>query len=93
MSFEWVEAKDRANQEKHGVSFAEATEAFSDPMRYIAFDKVHSIEAEQRYFCYGLVGSTVLTIRFTVRGKSIRIFGAAHWRKGAQIYENRSTKT
>jgi hypothetical protein len=31
MTFEWDEAKDRANQEKHGVSFEKAQGAFSDP--------------------------------------------------------------
>jgi uncharacterized DUF497 family protein len=34
--FEWDEAKDQANQSKHGLSFSEAQFAFSDPKRVIA---------------------------------------------------------
>jgi uncharacterized protein len=30
MDFEWDEIKARTNQRKHGVSFLEATEVFSD---------------------------------------------------------------
>ena len=41
-SFEWDDAKDRANRIKHGVSFAEAQAAFFDPHRVIAEDLEHS---------------------------------------------------
>jgi uncharacterized DUF497 family protein len=34
--FEWDEAKDRVNQQKHGVSFYEAQFAFLDAKRVIA---------------------------------------------------------
>ncbi len=37
--------------------------------------------------CFGMVGSGVLTVRFTYRDKVIRIFGAGYWRKGKAIYE------
>jgi uncharacterized DUF497 family protein len=85
-SFEWDEAKDRANQRKHGVSFEAAQQAFLDPKRVIAEDLEHS-RAEQRYFCIGLAGDGVMTVRFTLRAERIRIFGAGYWRKGKQIYE------
>ena len=55
-SFEWDEAKDRANRAKHGVSFALAQAAFFDPHRVIAEDLEHS-GAEPRYFCFGKVGA------------------------------------
>jgi uncharacterized DUF497 family protein len=32
VEFEWDPEKDRLNQEKHGVSFREASTAFSDPL-------------------------------------------------------------
>jgi uncharacterized DUF497 family protein len=35
-SFEWDDAKDRANRAKHGVSFRLAQTAFLDPRRVIA---------------------------------------------------------
>jgi uncharacterized protein len=85
-SFEWDEAKDRANRAKHGVSFAEAQQAFFDPRRVIAEDLEHS-GGEQRYFCFGRAGDGVMTVRFTWREGRIRIFGAGYWRKGRTIYE------
>ncbi|HEY7389038.1 MAG TPA: BrnT family toxin [Bryobacteraceae bacterium] len=85
-SFEWDEAKDRANRAKHGVSFAQAQEAFFDPRRVIAEDLDHS-GTEQRFFCFGRVGGGVMTVRFTWREGRIRIFGAGYWRKGRAIYE------
>ncbi len=85
--FEWDSAKDLENQEKHGVSFASAQYAFADPRRVIAEDMTHS-ETEQRYYCFGIVGEGILTVRFTYRGNAIRIFGAGYWRKGKAIYEH-----
>ena len=89
MRFEWDEDKDIENREKHGVSFKTAQYAFADPDRVIAEDLTHSRE-EKRYFCFGCVGDGVLTVRFTIRGNVIRIFGAGFWRKGRQIYEDQN---
>lgn len=84
--FEWDEKKDAENRQKHGVSFAIAQFAFADPDRVIAEDHSHS-SSEKRHYCFGLVESGVLTVRFTYRDGVIRIFGAGYWRKGKQIYE------
>jgi uncharacterized DUF497 family protein len=88
-SFEWDDAKDRANRLKHGVSFAQAQAAFFDPRRVIAEDLDHS-GAEPRYFCFGVVGDCVMTVRFTWRSNRIRIFGAGYWRKGKRLYEQQN---
>ena len=88
-SFEWDDAKDRANRAKHGVSFLEAQQAFFDLQRVIAEDLEHSGK-EQRFFCFGRVGHGVMTVRFTWRGDRIRIFGAGYWRKGKTIYEQQN---
>jgi uncharacterized protein len=88
-SFEWDDAKDRANRLKHGVSFAQAQAAFFDPRRVIAEDLDHS-GAEPRYFCFGVVGSGVMTVRFTWRSDRVRIFGAGYWRKGKRLYEQQN---
>jgi uncharacterized protein len=85
-SFEWDAEKDLENQAKHGVSFAQAQDAFADPHRVIAEDLSHS-QTEKRYYCFGAVGGGILTVRFTYRRGIIRIFGAGYWRKGKQIYE------
>jgi uncharacterized DUF497 family protein len=84
--FEWDAKKDAANLEKHGIPFSLAQFAFADPCRVIAGDLSHS-DTEKRYFCFGVVGGDILTVRFTYRGGVIRIFGAGYWRKGKAIYE------
>lgn len=86
LRFDWDERKDADNQTKHGIPFALAQYAFADPKRVIAEDAAHSAK-EQRYFCFGQVGEGILTVRFTYRGRIIRIFGAGYWRKGKAIYE------
>jgi uncharacterized DUF497 family protein len=86
VTFEWDSRKDLSNQDKHGVSFAEAQYAFLDPHRVIAEDRHHSTEAEKRYFCFGEHGGDILTVRFTYRRNVIRIFGAGRWSKGRRIY-------
>jgi uncharacterized DUF497 family protein len=88
-SFDWDQAKDRLNREKHGVPFTRAQFAFFDPRRVIAEDLSHS-GVEQRYFCFGLVDGGVMTVRFTFRDGRIRIFGAGYWRKGKKIYEQQN---
>lgn len=88
-SFEWDTEKNGSNQEKHGVSFALAQFAFADPDRVILEDLGHS-DDEQRFFCLGKVAEGVLTVRFTLRDKTIRIFGAGYWRKGRKIYEEQN---
>jgi uncharacterized DUF497 family protein len=84
--FEWSTKKDRENQKKHGVTFTSAQFAFADPRRVIAEDLSHST-SEKRYYCFGRVQGGILTVRFTYRGNTIRIFGAGYWRKGKAIYE------
>ena len=84
--FDWDEKKNAANLQKHHVSFENAQAAFADPHRVIARDLGHS-ESEERFYCFGRVDGGVLTVRFTYRGKLIRIIGAGYWRKGKQIYD------
>lgn len=52
LDFEWDEAKNRANQAKHGVSFQEAQYAFADTPRVIVKDVTHS-QKEDRLYCIG----------------------------------------
>ena len=84
--FEWEIDKERYNIKEHGISFGEAKEAFHDPGYLILPDLKHS-EQEERFFCIGRVGERVMTVRFTKRGETIRIFGVGYWRKGRKIYE------
>jgi uncharacterized DUF497 family protein len=86
VTFEWDERKAAENERKHGISFATAQLAFLDPNRVIARDVKHS-DAENRYYCMGQVGEGIVTVRFTFRGRVIRIIGAGYWRRGREIYE------
>ncbi len=87
-NFEWNEAKNQENLQKHGVTFYEAQHAFLDKNRIIAKDTTHSQE-EERYYCFGLneEKTGILTVRFTYRSGRIRLFGAGYWRKGKKVYE------
>ncbi len=85
-AFEWDEQKNAENQYKHGVDFDTAQQAFLDPHRIIARDLVHS-DDEERFYCMGKVNDGILTVRYTMRGKQIRIIGAGYWRKGRKAYE------
>ena len=87
--FEWDDDKDRANRDKHGVSFSLAQLAFADPHRVIAHDTSHSAQ-EKRLYCIGKVGNGIITVRFTYRNRVIRIFGAGYWRKGEHTYEEQN---
>jgi hypothetical protein len=85
-AFEWDPRKNETNVAKHGVSFLDAQRAFLDPNRIIAQDLGHSRD-ETRYYCFGKVDGAVVTVRFTYRNQTIRIFGAGYWRQGRKIYE------
>ncbi len=52
MEIEWDQDKARSNEEKHGISFAEATTVFGDPLELTISDPDHS-EGEYRYLFIG----------------------------------------
>lgn len=51
--FAWDEAKNRANQRRHGVSFEEARAVFYDPKAIQFYDDDHS-EWEDRFLMLGM---------------------------------------
>jgi uncharacterized DUF497 family protein len=89
MTFEWDEAKNQENIEKHHISFEKAQEAFYDKNRLIIKDKKHSGK-EDRFFCIGNDGKGIVTVRFTMRNENIRIYGAGYWREGRDRYEQKN---
>ena len=86
MTFEGDEKKNSENIKQHMVSFEKAQDAFFDENRMILEDVNHSV-SEKRYFCIGTTDEGILTVRFTMRGQNIRIFGAGYWRQGKKRYE------
>ena len=76
MKFEWDDAKAAANLRKHGVSFDEATEVFSDPYALVDKDAEHSYD-EERLFVIGYSAARLLFVVFAERrGYVIRIIPA-----------------
>ena len=77
MKFEWDDAKDRKNQKKHGVSFAEAQRLFESSDDYLEiFDAEHS-EAEERFIAIGPIDRGIVVVVYTEREEDlIRIIGA-----------------
>ena len=89
MIYEWDEAKNKQNIEKHGISFESAREVFKDPNHLILTNQAHS-QAEDRFYCIGKIDDKVITVRFVFRDSAIRIIGAGHWRKERKIYERKN---
>ncbi len=87
MELEFDPEKEKSNVMKHGIDFSTVEEVFADPFRLIIPNSVHSTPKEKRFYAIGHDGRGVLTIRFTIRGSSIRIIGAGYWRKQASLYE------
>jgi uncharacterized protein len=89
-NFEWDEKINISNQKKHKISFGFAQYAFDDPKRVIAKDLEHGTVEEIRYYCFGRIEDGIVTVRYTYREETIRIYGAGFWRKGKRIYEGQN---
>ena len=78
IEFEWHEAKNTANKNKHGVSFEEAKSVFYDEHAIQYYDDEHSV-SEDRFIMLGMSNkSRLLIVCHCERksGKSIRIISA-----------------
>lgn len=75
--FDWDEAKNVANQKKHGVSFEEASLVFESGVTCLErFDHAHS-DAEERVISLGPSSSGLLVVVWTERDEDvIRIISA-----------------
>jgi uncharacterized protein len=78
VNFEWDPKKDAANQQKHGISFEEASSIFGDPLAWTITDPDQSIE-EQRFLTTGYSSQRrLIIVAHTDRGDRIRII-TARW--------------
>ena len=76
LTFEWDEEKASENLRKHGVSFAEASTVFADPLSRTIPDPLHSGD-EDRFIVLGESASRhTLVVVHTHRGENIRIISA-----------------
>lgn len=88
--FEWDDEKNKANREKHKISFESAAYVFFDPNYIEIPDEAHSND-ETRYAVIGFVNK-VLFVVCTNRGEAIRIISArkATAKERSRYYGNRS---
>lgn len=72
LHFEWDQVKADSNLRKHGVSFVEASEVFSDPLAITLFDAEHS-EQEERWITLGQVRGRriVVAVHTWVEGEGV----------------------
>ncbi|MBI4208495.1 MAG: BrnT family toxin [Deltaproteobacteria bacterium] len=86
-TFEWDFEKELRNISKHSCNFEEAMEVFADPKVIHLEDPKHSSEEDRHYAVGKTVKGKIITVRYTLRGETVRIFGAAEWRKWRKYYE------
>ena len=74
--FEWDDAKAARNEQKHGITFAEATTVFLDLMAVIIPDPQHS-DDEDREIIFGYSDrGRLLVVSYTSRPPNLRIISA-----------------
>lgn len=80
IEFEWDPVKNKANKEKHGISFEEAIFVFSDKENLTIPDAIHSTN-EDRWITIGQINNwgiivVIHTERFDGDSERIRIISA-----------------
>jgi uncharacterized DUF497 family protein len=88
MEWEWDDAKNVANTEKHGISFEEALQVFTDPDGIEKEDLTHSSIKEPRFWRTGKVKDRrIVTVVYTRLGDRIRIISAQERRRERREYD------
>ena len=79
MTVDWDEAKNLANQTKHGVSFEEASALFSSGVDYLEiFDETHS-DDEERFIAIGPIRRGLVLVVWTERDEDTTRIISARW--------------
>jgi uncharacterized DUF497 family protein len=77
MEFEWDAEKEKANRERHGVSFDEAKELLESGVDYLEVYDIEHSDEEDRFVAIGLVRRGLLVVVYTERVENtIRIISA-----------------
>ena len=86
MGFEYDPAKSRANRQKHGLDFAEASALWDDPWR---LDVPVRTEGEARIMTLAKLNDRIWAAIWTIRGENIRVISVRRARKDeVAYYEN-----
>lgn len=79
MKVSWDEAKNLANQRKHGVTFEEASGLFSSGVDYLEiFDDTHSL-IEDRFIAIGPIRRGLVLVIWTEQDQEIIRIISARW--------------
>ncbi len=88
MEWEWDDSKNEANTKKHGVSFEEALQVFTDRRAFEKEDLAHSTSKEWRLWRTGkLKNGRVVTVVYTLQGDRIRLISAQERLRERREYE------
>jgi uncharacterized DUF497 family protein len=86
MDFEFDPKKSAANNEKHGIDFAEAQKLWEDRDRLLVPARTQN---EARFMLIGKLGQKHWSVIFTYRGETIRIISVRRAREEeVNAYEN-----
>ncbi len=84
--FEWDPKKAQSNEQKHGITFDEASSIFADTLSLTIHDPLHS-ENEERFIIIGVSSKKrILTVVHTERGDNLRIISARKATKKEKLY-------
>jgi uncharacterized DUF497 family protein len=88
MKYEWDEAKNRKNLDKHGLSFEDAELVFSGPCVTFADDRFNY--GEERLVTLGLLAGRLVVIAHAPRDEGTRIISMRKGnRREQKIYQKR----
>jgi uncharacterized DUF497 family protein len=85
LEFEWDDSKAAENVRNHGVSFAQATLAFGDPLAVEWID-LREACGEERIILLGLADTQILSVVYAERAERIRIISARRATRNEQDY-------
>jgi uncharacterized DUF497 family protein len=71
-NFEWDSEKNRTNAEKHGLTFEDAIEVFSEPYLRVRSNRF----TETRFVALGKAKGRVIAVIYTERSNGIRVISA-----------------
>jgi len=90
MTYEWDEAKNRANFAKHGLRFEDAERVFSEPC--VTFEDDRFDYGEVRFITLGMLAARLVVIAHAPREGASRIISMRKGnRREQEIYQKRLT--
>ncbi|MFN8548368.1 MAG: BrnT family toxin [Candidatus Eisenbacteria bacterium] len=90
MEFEWDPRKEEINKRRHGLSFAEASTVFGDPLALTYADVDHSL-GEARFLTVGFtLAARLVVVAHVERGARVRIISARRATRQERTYDEQA---